>query len=99
MFDLYVSIWDEEFNNSGLMAEWLSALGASDVIITHVLHDTMNYDRDGRDTENNFIRNWRVRIFMPDANPSEPPLTGYTLTCINCGHEDTPTLGDTVTIN
>lgn len=40
-------IWDKKFNDSTRVAKWFHDAGAKEVVISHVLHDDINDDRDG----------------------------------------------------
>ncbi len=56
-------IWDHEFNDSARVAKWFHDAGAGEVLISHVLHDEANGDRDGRTFDG--ARAWHVQFSMP----------------------------------
>ena len=56
-------IWDHEFNDSARVAKWFHDAGAGEVLISHVLHDEANGDRDGRTFDG--VRAWHVQFSMP----------------------------------
>jgi hypothetical protein len=55
-------IWDKEFNDSTRVAKWFTDIGATDILITHVLHDTDNVDKDGKCFDE--ARAWHVEFAM-----------------------------------
>lgn len=57
-------IWDDAFNDSAQVAQWFHDGGAAEVVVTHVLHDSVNEDRDGRCCDGG--RAWWVYFNMPD---------------------------------
>jgi len=57
-------IWDDAFNDSAQVAQWFHDAGAEEVYVTHVLHDSVNDDRDGRCCDGG--RAWWVYFNMPD---------------------------------
>lgn len=57
-------IWDKQFNDSTRVAKWFTDIGATDVLIRHVLHDTDNGDRDGKCFDG--CRAWHVDFAMPE---------------------------------
>jgi len=57
-------IWDKEFNDSTRVAKWLTDIGATDILIRHVLHDTDNGDQDGNCIDG--ARAWHVEFAMPE---------------------------------
>lgn len=58
-------IWDNDFNDSSLVAKWFHAAGALEVFISHVLHDEANGDREGRTFDG--VRAWHVQFSMPSS--------------------------------
>lgn len=56
-------IWDDNFNDSTLVAKWFHDAGAVDVLVSHVLYDSANDDRDGRCFDG--VRAWHVQFSMP----------------------------------
>ena len=56
-------IWDNEFNDSTRVAKWFHDAGAVDVLVSHVLYDSANDDRDGRCFDG--VRAWHVQFSMP----------------------------------
>lgn len=58
-------IWDAEFNDSTLVAKWFNECGATDVLISHVLYDSANGDRDGLTFDG--IRAWHIQFSMPSS--------------------------------
>jgi len=58
-----LSIWDEDFNDSSLVAQWFNDAGATVIDITHTLYDTANNTRDGREFGN--TRAWLVSFYPP----------------------------------
>lgn len=56
-------IWDDEFNDSSRVAKWFHDAGAAEVLISHVLYDGANGDRDGRTFDG--VRAWHVQFSMP----------------------------------
>lgn len=57
-------IWDKEFNDSSLVAKWFRDAGADEVLVTHVLHDDANGDRDGMTFDG--VRAWHVYFSMTE---------------------------------
>ena len=55
-------IWDNEFNDSSRVAKWFHDAGAEEVLISHVLYDGANGDRDGRTFDG--VRAWHVQFSM-----------------------------------
>lgn len=71
-------IWDHEFNDSSRVAMWFHDAGAEEVLISHVLHDEANGDRDGRTFDG--VRAWHVQFSMPkNASNERTPLAGGPL--------------------
>lgn len=71
-------IWDNEFNDSSRVAKWFHDAGAAEVLISHVLYDGTNGDRDGRTFDG--VRAWHVQFSMPqnaesNGGVSHPPRT------------------------
>lgn len=62
-------IWDNTFNNSAAVAKWFIDLGATEVLISHVLYDSANGDRDGRCFDG--VRAWHVEFVMPASKEVE----------------------------
>lgn len=56
-------IWDKTFNDSKLVAKWFHDLGASEVVVSHVLFDDLNGDCDGFCIDG--ARAWIVEFNMP----------------------------------
>lgn len=56
-------IWDNDFNDSTRVAKWFHDAGAVDVLVSHVLYDSANDDRDGRCFDG--VRAWHVQFSMP----------------------------------
>lgn len=57
-------IWDDAFCDSAQVAQWFHDAGAIEVYVTHVLHDSVNGDRDGQCCDGG--RAWWVYFYMPD---------------------------------
>ena len=67
-------IWDHEFNDPALVAKWFHEAGAAEVLISHVLHDEANGDRNGLTFDG--VRAWHVEFSMPASEVPgqvEPP--------------------------
>lgn len=58
-------IWDDNFNDSTEVAKWFTDLGAGEVVISHVLHDSYNGDKNGRCFDG--VRAWHIEFEMPHA--------------------------------
>ena len=58
-------IWDKGFNDSTRVAKWFHDAGAIDVVVSHVLYDSVNDDRDGKCIDG--ARAWDVEFSMAPA--------------------------------
>jgi hypothetical protein len=67
-----IYIWDHEFNDSGLVARWFKDEGAAEVLISHVLYDGANGDRDGRTFDG--VRAWHLQFSIPSCDIEPGPL-------------------------
>lgn len=80
-------IWDNEFNDSTRVAQWFYDAGATDVLIRHVLHDSVNDDRDGRCFDG--VRAWHVEFRIPPAPCDHEwkwhQMAGEGQICEKCG--------------
>lgn len=56
-------IWDKTFNDSSAVASWFHELGAEDVMISHVLYDSCNGDKDGYCEDG--AKAWHVDFTIP----------------------------------
>ena len=61
-------IWDPQFQDSAAVAGWFTAEGATETLISHVLHDPFNATFNGQ-TEDH-TRNWVVDAWFPPDHPS-----------------------------
>lgn len=66
-------IWDKEFNDSTRVAKWFHDAGATDVLISHVLYDSVNDDRDGKCFDG--VRAWHVEFAMPLNDQAKGPAS------------------------
>jgi len=64
-------IWDNDFNDSTRVAKWFHDVGAVDVLVSHVLYDSANDDRNGRCFDG--VRSWHVQFSMPQNATVERP--------------------------
>lgn len=89
-------IWDHEFNDPARVAKWFHDAGAIEVLITHVLHDEGNGDRDGRTFDG--ARAWHVQFSMPQSAVSTAQgLSGtniytHAASTVAQGHVRKPTI-------
>lgn len=70
-------IWDKSFNDDTAVAQWFYRLGATEVLVSHVLHDSNNDVRNGLCAEDS-ARPWHVEFHIPQPEP-EPQKYDDTL--------------------
>lgn len=61
-YDIAASVWRDDFDDVGLVADTARAAGASDVVISHIIHDTLNDETGGRDLGGG--RPWMIHILI-----------------------------------
>lgn len=72
LFCAALYIHDNKFNNSSRVARWFYSVGATDVVIKHVLYDKANQFFDGRSDDG--VRAWHVEFSMQNLQ-CPPPLS------------------------
>lgn len=66
MYEISAYVWRDDFDDVGLVADTARAAGASDVVISHVIHDTLNDETGGRTVDGS--RAWQISVhIMPDV--------------------------------
>ena len=86
---IYLS--DDKFTDAALLASWFTELGATDVFVLHMLHDSVNNTMDGRTLDDQ--RNWMVLFDFPELTPEDDGQACRVCGCTQnraCGD---PTLG------
>ncbi len=66
IYEAHLHLWDTQFQDSGRVAEWFRAEGASDIWVEHVLHSDVNETRNGVDHDGSGpSRHWVVTFTLP----------------------------------
>lgn len=66
-YEAHLYIWDENFNDSALVAKWFKDAGCAMVWISHTLYSDHNEDRDGK-CQDGASRNWVVSFEIQADN-------------------------------
>lgn len=84
VWEAYIYLWDDDFTDWGLLAQWFTDAGAIDVVVSWVMHDQANGDRNGR-TEEDDARAITVTYVIPVARVAAHDER-YSCGVLNCGN-------------
>ncbi|TGP93824.1 MULTISPECIES: hypothetical protein [unclassified Mesorhizobium] len=70
LYSIAAYVWHDDFDDVGLVADTARVAGACDVVISHILHDTLNDETGGRTIDN--TRAWNIDVWIAPAEGRKP---------------------------